>query len=128
MANDWIPWTKGLPAKTEVLRIAAELGVSRHVAACHCMTVWEWADCNVTVPKQGSDAYVLSVTPELLSEIVRIPGIGEAMAKAGWLLVDGEKIVFPNWKRWNLKSTKEAQQNRERQRRWRQQHQGREDS
>jgi len=113
MAGDWIAWTKGLPSKLEINRIAAILQVDRYTAACFCMAVWEWADANT------SDGIVPGIAPADISSMVGIASIGEAMTNVGWIIVEGGGIRFPNWDRYNAESAKKRLQTRDRMRRHR---------
>jgi hypothetical protein len=96
----WIAWQKGLTAKPEVVRMASILKVSRREAAAMCMEVWEWWDSN------SANGFVPGLTAEQLSEVVAIPGVGEAMKAVDWLLVDRTGLHLPNWDRWNMDSAK----------------------
>lgn len=95
MAGMWIEWEKGLVRKPEVLRIARTLQCTpQHAAAC-CMLVWEWAE-DVT-----ENGMIPGVTAADVSFAAGVPGIGEAMAAAGWLMDTGDAVVLPNWERHN---------------------------
>jgi hypothetical protein len=101
MAGHWIKWEKGLTKKPEVMRIARALGISTYEAAASCMLVWEWAD-DVT-----TDGLVVGVTLEDVNQAAGIPGIGEAMQVAGWLIPSSTCIQFPNYARHNGKTAKQ---------------------
>jgi hypothetical protein len=99
MAGHWIKWEKGLTRKPEVMAIAAALGsTDAHAAAC-CMMVWEWAD-DVTVDG------LIRARPEAVDKIAGQPGLAAAMEDAGWLVVSGLAIQFPNYARHNGKNGK----------------------
>ena len=110
MAGYWIPWEVGLTRKREILMIAKALNVSRREAAAMCMEVWEWAQ------DQSLDGLVVGIEAVDVSEAVEIPGIGEAMLKAGWIIQGDGCIQLPNWERFNAKSAKarllKAEQNK----------------
>jgi len=112
MAGFWIPWEFGLSKKREVMIIARVLGVSRREAAAMCMEVWEWAQA------QSVDGVVPGFTAGDVSGATEIPGMGEAMLGAGWIVESESGIQFPNWDRFNAKSSKARIQNAERQRRF----------
>ena len=112
MAGHWIPWEFGLPRKREVVIIARTLGVSRREAAVMCMEVWEWAS------EQSIDGLIIGVTAADVSDTVGIPGIGEAMEGAGWIINGDGNLQFPNWERFNAKSAKARLLNAERKRRY----------
>ena len=113
---EWIPWVKGLPLKPEIAHLARILKISRFEATCRCMAVWEWADENTT------DGNVRNALPALLDDVAGVTGFGDALREVGWLLADDQGLIFPNWGRWNTKTAKVRAQNRERQRRFREEH------
>lgn len=108
-AAPWIKWTVGLSSKTEVLQMARWLNRSRRELACMCMEVWEWADRNA-----GEDGNAPGVTREFLDERVGLPGFAAAMERAGWLLVDGDGVIFPNYDRHNGNNAKKRAQTQKR--------------
>jgi hypothetical protein len=116
MAGHWIPWECGLTRKREVVIIARSLEVSRREAAALCMEVWEWAQ------DQSIDGLIVGMNPGDISEAVSVPGIGEAMEGAGWLLRGDGNVQFPNWQRFNARSAKLRLQAAERKRRYDAQH------
>lgn len=93
-AGMWIEWEKGLPGKPEIGRIARMLGVTRLHAAAACMEVWSWAE-------EQTETGIISISPEEISDAVRIPKIGEAMLAAEWLVQVPGGLAFPNWDRHN---------------------------
>ena len=100
MAGHWIQGEKGLTKKPEVIRIARALNATpQHAAAC-CMLVWEWAEDST---ETGS---IPGIVPGDVSGIVGAPGVGEAMAAAGWIVETGDGITFPNWDRHNSEPSK----------------------
>ena len=113
MAGFWIPWEHGLPRKREVMLIAKRQQVTPRDAAARCMEVWEWAQ------EQSIDGLIMGLDPSDVSTAVAIPGIGEAMEDAGWILRGNGFIQFPNWERFNAKCAKGRLLNAERQRRMR---------
>ena len=76
------------------------------------MEVWEWAQ------SQSVDGVVPGLTAQDVSGATGIPGVGEAMLTAGWVLESEGGIQFPNWERFNAKSAKARLLNAERQRRY----------
>ena len=100
----WIEWEKGLPGKPEIGRIARELGVTRLHAAAACMEVWSWAE------EQTEDGRIDATLADV-SEAVRLPGIAEAMAVAGWLVEECGVVTLPNWGRHNGRPARRRQLN-----------------
>ena len=100
MAGYWIPWEVGLTQKREIIMIARKMGVSRREAAAMCMEVWEWAS------DQSTDGLIVGVCAPDVSGAVGVPGIGEAMEAAGWLVNGDGNVQFPHWHRFNGKSAR----------------------
>ena len=80
MAGHWIPWEIGLHQKSEVVRMAKACGVHPHEMAARCMIVWAWAQ------DQTVDGIIAGLAPEDISATVGIPGVGEALLRAAFLL------------------------------------------
>lgn len=98
MAGDWLKWTKGLPCKMEVLRMASQVGVSPMHVAGTCMVFWEWLDDNVSaadVDSEGTAHVPLrNLRPDFLDAVVELRGFAAAMAEVGWLhFLDGALLV-----------------------------------
>lgn len=76
------------------------------------MEFWEWADSETT------DGRLPGVTLEQLCEIVLDTTLDFwlAVVEAGWLQVDGNALIVPNFDRWMGKSAKKRLENTERQR------------
>lgn len=95
MTGEWIPWVKGLTRRTEVLKIASALKLSRREAACCCMEIWEWCDSEGSFD-ESRNCHVFVTDLSLLDEMVGIVGFGTAMLDAGWIIVSEEsEFVFP---------------------------------
>jgi len=112
MAGHWIPWECGLTRKREVVIISRALGVSRLEAAAMCMSVWEWAQ------DQSLDGLIVGMSPVEISDAVSLPGIGEAMQQAAWLIPGEGCLQCPNWERFNGRPAKARLLNAERKRRY----------
>ncbi|WP_171893877.1 hypothetical protein, partial [Serratia marcescens] len=66
--------------------------------------LWSWADQQTI--DGNADCNAVSVTKSAIDRITFVRGFAEAMLKVGWLALDGEKLVFPNFERHNGNSTK----------------------
>jgi hypothetical protein len=64
------------------------------------MQVWEWAE------EQTTDGVIRGIDFPDVSMAVGVPGIGEAMAAAGWLRTSSDGIVLPHWDRHNAQPSK----------------------
>jgi hypothetical protein len=93
MAGDWLKIEKATRRKSEVLAIAAELGVSRGEAFDLCVGFWEWAE------EQTADGVIDGVSPAQLDEIVGRPGFSHALLKVDWLQVRSGSLVVPRFAR-----------------------------
>ncbi len=114
MAGYWIAWTKGLPRKPEVFKIARELKMDRYRVAALLMDLWAWADSETT------DGTILGMSTLDIDDVVDTPGLGEAMMAAGWLRAEKKLgLIFPNWERWNATPAKRRLLDAERKRKQR---------
>lgn len=142
MAADWIKMRSDIYRDPKVSVIAESLmsrdgDLARYVnQMCQRdMTVTRNVMRNVTVgalvsiwgvmrqrgKRSGDDLSCDSVTVAVLDDIADLPGIGEAMRHAGWVIEDEQGIRFPNFfEGYNVDPTeKNASGNAERQRRYR---------
>ncbi|MHA7813291.1 MAG: hypothetical protein ACX94C_07875 [Phycisphaerales bacterium] len=100
MAGTWIIMKHDLPSTPEVKRITRATG-----AECAALTVgrlhavWVWAD------KQTEDGRVQAELADVDDE-AGCDGFAQAMVDAGWLSVDGDTLVFPNFGDHNGKTAK----------------------
>lgn len=127
MAGDWIKWTKGLPNKPEVIRMATALRISREAVVCRLMQFWEWCDENVAdcdVRETGS-AFV-KLSPDrgdnvaVVDSLVRTPGFADSLAVVGWIKFRDDLIELPNFGRHNGETAKTRARNAKNQQRKRQ--------
>lgn len=97
MAGDWIPFTKDLPRKPEVLRIAALTGRPRAEVVLTLLEFWAWTD------EQSEDGHLCPVSVLSLSSVcpqLDAPFVA-AMCAVGWLEVDGDDdMTVPNFDHW----------------------------
>lgn len=128
MAGDWIKWTKGLPDKPEVVRIAAALGLTREVAVCRLMRLWEWCDDNIAddaIRENGSAFVELSPSDgdnaAFVDALVGTPNFANSLALVGWIRFRSGRIELPNFGRHNGETAKTRARNAKNQKRKRQQ-------
>ncbi len=114
--NGWIAYDKLLPEKPEISKIMTILNISREQAVMGCLRVWSWADDHTV---NGATSMI---TLADLDHAARINGFGEAMRDAGWVLFDGQSMIFPNYERWNLRTARRRRLTAERVARWRYRH------
>jgi hypothetical protein len=107
MAGDWIKWCKGLARKREVMRMAKYLQMPPDQVAGITMRFWEWVDDNGTIGPDGNGIVTdLALHPSVVDELVGVTHFGEALADAGWLVVNGAQTTLPNFGRHNGKTAK----------------------
>lgn len=114
MAGHWIRWEKGLVRKPEVMQIARSLSISQPEAAARLMLVWEWAD-DVT-----EDGIILGADASTIDAIAGLDNFAHFMTKTQpkpWLILERHGLAFPDFQRFNGKSSKFRALNAERQRR-----------
>jgi hypothetical protein len=102
MAGDWIPWSKGLPKKLEVLRIARLTGRDRRLVACLLMEFWEWAD------DQTEDGFLSGMDVRNLSALHADTddAFWSAVIDSGWLAPADGGLMVPNFCFWMGRSAK----------------------
>lgn len=104
MAGDWIKMNKSLPRDPRVVRISSALKADRLRTVGGLLSAWCLAD---ELTEDGNlDAY----TPELLDELVGLPGLARAMESVGWLVIGDGFLEFPRFDEHNGKSAKRRAQ------------------
>jgi len=102
MAGDWIPWSKGLARRPEVLAVAKATGRDRRAVAATLMEWWEWVD------GETADGSLPGVSLADLVDL--IPGTDDrfwlAVCQVGWLEVTTEGLRVPHFERWMGQSAK----------------------
>lgn len=112
--------------------MSRQLGITKFEVAGRLMAVWEWADANVTEigPVATSATCPQNVRTEsgqmsakcpqpdsgivrmacadcaFIDDIAGLKNFGEAMVSVGWLVTDGNQLVFPRFARHNGKHAK----------------------
>lgn len=105
----WIKVRSDLHEQREVLIIARELAIPPLHAAGAMMRLWAWAD------NQTSDGSIPGVAAAEIDTLVNLPGFAAAVQKAGWLALDTNGVIIPNYTRHNGKSAKRRMLDAERQ-------------
>lgn len=102
MAGDYIPVTKTLPRKREVLAIATATGRSRSDVVLALLDFWFWVD------DESVDGQLPGLTPSHLTGL--FPGTDDAfwlaVISAGWLIQRTTGLEVPNFQRWLGQSAK----------------------
>ena len=113
MAGDWLKVEKVTPDKPEMRQIARQCGCTRGDAFAAWFRLWSYFDvttANGEVPFFGADD---------ADEEARLPGIGEALADAGWLVFHPGGCTIVNWDRHNGENAKQRALAHERKRKQR---------
>jgi len=139
MAGDWIKMRPSLLTSPKVHAIAKQIGAnsvtSRSMTidhdgpACHVLSrnalryatvtglLCVWGACN----EHSSGGVLKNAELEDIDDIAGIPGFGDAMESVGWIVVDGDNLVFPNFDEYNTCGKDRSKQlAAERQRKYRQ--------
>jgi len=102
----WIPCDTCLWEKGKVARIARRLmPTPSHpfnilLISGACLRVWAWVDANTETGRfQG-------VTTADLDFQAWLPGLADAWIEVGWLVVEDDGLVFPNFDRYNGNTSK----------------------
>jgi hypothetical protein len=98
----WLKFDVSTPEKPEVMAITIALGYEDpDLTVGKLLKVWRWFDSHT---QEGN---AVGVTPALLNKVVAIPGICEAMADVGWIVVSSSGVSLPNFDRHNGKTAKD---------------------
>ena len=104
MAGDWIKMNKSLPRDPRVVRISSALKADRLRTIGGLLSAWCLAD------EQTEDGRLDAYTPELIDEMVGMPGLARAMESVGWLVIGPDFLEFPRFDEHNGKSAKRRAQ------------------
>jgi hypothetical protein len=128
MAGDWIKWSKGLPNKPEVVRLAGALGLSRAEVVVRLMAFWEWCDDNIpedAICDNGSAFVTLSPhdgdNVAFVDALVGTPKFADSLALVNWIRFRDGRVELPNFGRHNGETAKTRARNAKNQKRKRQQ-------
>lgn len=115
MAGDWIKFELATLDKPEVIRMSRQLGVSKEAICGWLIRFWGWYGAN------SVDGHVDGVASTDVDVVLSLPGFGEALKGAGWLLEDTDKkrLTVPNFDRHNGESAKKRALSTRRQSRYR---------
>lgn len=97
----WIKLREDLEDDPATVSIAKRCTVTAAHAVGKLARAWSWAG------RLSRDGRVPFATPQMLDDVVRMPGLAEAMAAVGWLEIGEAYLLFPNWDRHNSSSAKE---------------------
>ena len=106
---DWMKIETGLPDKPEVLVMGRMLRLSPDAVVGKLIRLWAWF---------GAHSVDGRAPAGVMGELDRLTGrkgFCEAMEQAGWLAVEGEDVVVPNWDRHNGQAAKQRRMWAERQ-------------
>lgn len=102
MAGDWLKFETNTPEKREVLAMTIELGYEDpDLTVGKLIRVWRWFDQHTV------NGNAQSVTPALLDRLIGVTGLTKSMANVGWMIVNEDGLVLPNFDRHNGKTAKE---------------------
>jgi len=100
MAGDWIKIENVTPDKPEVFQIAEALEIDPDAVVGKLIRLWIWAD------EQTYNGDAASVTFALLDRITAVSGFGNALIRCGWLTLENDVLMFPNFDRHNGQTAK----------------------
>ena len=108
MAGDWIKMRSDLFTHPKVVRISSALKADTLRTVGGLMSAWCLFDAH------SVDGILDGYTPETLDDHLRWPGFAAAMISVGWLGVDGESLVLPEFDTHNGQSAKRRAQDADR--------------
>jgi hypothetical protein len=91
MAGEWIKINKSLPRDPRVVRISSALNADRLRTVGGLVSAWSLFD------EQTGDGKLDAYTPELLDDLVGMPGLARAMEAVGWLEIGEGFLVVPRF-------------------------------
>lgn len=80
MSQFWLPVDRDTATKSEVMRIARQLEITRHDALGRVLCVWFWFNV------ESVDGVIAGATLDDVDDIAARPGFGQAMLNVGWLV------------------------------------------
>ncbi len=110
MAGNWIPVSKGLSRKREVISIASATSRSRFEVVGILLDFWAWVD------EESADGRLPGLTPASLTAIIgeSDDAFWTAVVSAGWLVNRSTGLEVPNFQRWLGQSAKRRLKDTER--------------
>jgi len=110
MAGDYLPMRTDLWDDPRVVRMASLLNVNRAAVVGGCWRTWSLGNVYTT------DGRLAGYTGETLDAQVGIPGWSEALAAVGWLSIEPDAVVIPDFEAWNSEGAKRRLKDRDRKR------------
>ncbi|MFJ3266075.1 DnaT-like ssDNA-binding domain-containing protein [Serratia liquefaciens] len=104
MAASWIKVEVITPDKPEVFQLSEILNLDPDAVLGKLVRLWAWADQQTIDGNAKCNA--ASVTKNAVDRITFVSGFADALIAVGWLALDGETLVFPNFERHNGNSSK----------------------
>ncbi|MGH8759724.1 MAG: hypothetical protein ACREVW_09470 [Burkholderiales bacterium] len=96
MAGEWLKFECSLPEKPETLGITVAMGWDDpDLTVGKLMRLFRWFDQHTV------DGNATSVTPSLLDRIIGVSGFVQAVANAGWVVIDPAGVSLHNFERHN---------------------------
>lgn len=92
------------PDKPEVFQLSEILNLDPDAVLGKLVRLWAWADQQTIDGNAKCNA--ASVTKNAVDRITFVFGFADALISVGWLALDGETLVFPNFERHNGNSSK----------------------
>lgn len=98
--SSWIKMRCDLRGDPAVFRVSESLGLPElHVVGC-LYAVWAWLDGH------SVDGRVNGATERFIDRVAGVDGFAAAMQSVGWLVIDADCAILPNWERHNGSSAK----------------------
>ncbi len=108
MAGDWIKMRVDLWDDPRAVRMASMLKANKATVCGALYRVWALGD------QYTADGRLVGYTAETLDDSLGIPGFCEALRQVGWLLVEPDAVVIPDFAKHNGQSAKRRAQERDR--------------
>jgi len=108
MAGDWIKLRKSVLTHPRLVRTMSALNADRLRTLGGIVSAWCLLD------EQTSDGKLDGYTPEILDELVGLPGLARAMEVSGWLVITTNGLEAPDFEKHNGSSAKRRAQESDR--------------
>jgi len=93
MAGEWIKMRWDLEGEPEVIAMAEMMGIDVDAVLGKIYRLWCWAE------KHTADGHAAGVTQTWLEWEARAPGFAKALEKVGWLRIENDGLVIPDFRK-----------------------------
>ncbi len=100
MAGDWLPIRLDLWDDPRIVRLARALDCGRAAAVGACVRLWATAD------NYSADGSLNGYDVATIDALVGIDGFAMALASVGWLTIESDRVIVPDFEKWCSRGAK----------------------